>query len=1098
MSALPKELRSRLENAVKEARDVAEEGARAALRQLAVDAAEPFAHLSAEARELRNRLRAHARQLGDKRNARGEHEIEHLVTEVAYEQWHRMLFARFLAENHLLMHPDGVPVTLEECEELAKDEGAEDGWELAGRYAARMLPQIFRPGHPALQLKLPPEHQRKLEKILADLATETFTASDSLGWVYQFWQAKKKDEVNRSEVKIGADELPAVTQLFTEPYMVAFLLDNSLGAWWAARRLTAEDLRTAENEDELRRRAALPGMPLTYLRFVRGEAGVWGPAAGTFERWPRALSDLKVLDPCCGSGHFLVAALYMLAAMRIALEGLTVGDAVDAVLRENLHGLEIDERCTQIAAFALALAAWTFPNAGGYRALPDLSVACSGLSPSSKQEAWVDLVGGDTRAANAMKRLHALFASAPLLGSLLVPTAAGGTVFESHFDQVCEAVNRALVSEQSPQRREMAVTAAGIAQAAELLSDTFVLVVTNVPYLGRARQEEVLSSYCAQEFPRGQADLATAMAERCRKFVQAGGTVAAVLPQSWMYLGPYRRFRRDILQKSNLNIVAQLGPGAFRSISGEIVNVSLTVASKVTPSDATKVAGVDVSTGGPEDKAKSLRDRYVIQTKQLDQLENPDSRILLESQSALPLLSDCADSYKGVATGDLNRFVRCFWEVSSNSPRWKFLQTSVSGHTHYGGRSNVVLWDDGRGELFNFVEARLGTGKSGAWLRGGAAWNKEGVAVSQMAGLSCSLYSGDLFDENTAAVIPKRLEDLAPIYCFLRSENFGTEVRRIDSSSLKVPTLTLLKVPFDIATWRQVARDEFPAGLPSALSDDPFEWVFDGAPSGSSCPLHVAAVRLLGYRWPQQVDDGLDDLIDDDGIVCLPAVRGEQPAALRLGQLLARTFGNEWSPNKQAELLAAIGCKGWAMDRWLNEKFFEQHCALFHQRPFVWHIWDGLKRGGFAALVNYHKLDRKLLETLTYNYVGDWIKRQEDGVKSGVDGAAERLDAARALQRKLELILEGEPPYDIFVRWKPIEEQPIGWDPDLNDGVRLNIRPFVEAGVLRKNPKINWNKDRGKDPEDAPWYNLFKGDRINDHHLTLREKRIAREIKGGK
>ena len=112
-----------------------------------------------------------------------------------------------------------------------------------------------------LALKLAPEHQRALENRLAGLHPETFQASDSLGWVYQFWQTKRKDQVNASEVKIGADELPAVAQLFTEPYMVAFLLDNSLGAWWAARRLSADDLRDAKTADELRRKAAIAGAP---------------------------------------------------------------------------------------------------------------------------------------------------------------------------------------------------------------------------------------------------------------------------------------------------------------------------------------------------------------------------------------------------------------------------------------------------------------------------------------------------------------------------------------------------------------------------------------------------------------------------------------------------------------------------------------------------------------------------------------------------------------------------------------------------------------------------------------------------------------------
>lgn len=327
MQPLEKSLRSKLENTVEDAREVAEAGALAALRQLGVGQAQADAHLSGSEKDLRRRLRAHGRQLGDERSAKGDQELTRLVEEVAYEHWHRMLFARFLAENNLLMYPDPddpVAVSLEECEEMAADEGARNGWELAARYASRMLPQIFRPDSPSFELDLPPEHQGKLEKLLSGLSEEVFHASDSLGWVYQFWQAKRKDEVNASEKKIGARELPAVTQLFTEPYMVAFLLDNSLGAWWAARRLSADDLKNAESEEELRQKAALRGVPLEYLRFVREEEeGAWIPAAGTFEAWPNSLAELKTLDPCCGSGHFLVAAFLMLVPMRMELEGLS-------------------------------------------------------------------------------------------------------------------------------------------------------------------------------------------------------------------------------------------------------------------------------------------------------------------------------------------------------------------------------------------------------------------------------------------------------------------------------------------------------------------------------------------------------------------------------------------------------------------------------------------------------------------------------------------------------------------------------------------------------------------------------------------------------
>ena len=104
---------------------------------------------------------------------------------------------------------------------------------------------------------------------------------------------------------------------------------------------------------------------------------------------------------------------------------------------------------------------------------------------------------------------------------------------------------------------------------------------------------------------------------------------------------------------------------------------------------------------------------------------------------------------------------------------------------------------------------------------------------------------------------------------------------------------------------------------------------------------------------------------------------------------------------------------------------------------------------------------------------------------AGADG---RLVAALELKSKLEAIRDGEPPYDIYVRWKPLHEQPMGWNPDLNDGVRLNVRPFVLAGVLRRKLTIHWRKDRGK--------NLDGSQRINDLHYTLAEKRAARQKAG--
>ncbi|MFC7538791.1 DNA methyltransferase [Siccirubricoccus deserti] len=237
---------------------------------------------------------------------------------------------------------------------------------------------------------------------MVGLPVQVFAAEDSLGWTYQFWRAAEKDAVNRAGGKIGAADLPAVTQLFTEPYMVKFLLHNTLGAWWAGKVLAGNpDLaRDAADEQALRDACShgLEGVAWEFLRFVKDGDGTgpWRPAAGTFPGWPRPTAEITFLDPCAGSGHFLVEAFGLLAALRRAEEGLSGEEAARAVLRDNLHGLEIDGRCVQIAAFNVALAAWRM--AGGPVPLPQPQIAWVGAQPSPRVE-MAALAGGCLPAA---------------------------------------------------------------------------------------------------------------------------------------------------------------------------------------------------------------------------------------------------------------------------------------------------------------------------------------------------------------------------------------------------------------------------------------------------------------------------------------------------------------------------------------------------------------------------------------------------------------------------------------------------------------------------------------------------------------------------
>lgn len=1118
MLPLEKNFRNHFERKIKEAREIAEEASRAALKQLGVGEANPFTHLTEKERDLRRRLRAHGRQLGDQRNSQNQvQEIDRLIEEVAYEHWHRMLFARFLAENQLLMYPDPdepVAITLEECEDLAAEEGAKNGWELAARYAARMLPQIFRIHSPVFEIQYSPEYQQELEQVLIELPKEIFTASDSLGWVYQFWQAKRKDEVNESAVKIGARELPAVTQLFTEPYMVNFLLDNSIGAWWAITKLLKnEQLNSVDTEETLREKLTLEGVPLNYLRFNKDDKGRWIPAGGTFGDWPKDISEFKLLDPCCGSGHFLVAAFMMLVPMRMELEGVNAQIAIDSVLRENLHGLDIDQRVVEIAAFALAITAWKYPEAGGYRILPELNLACTGLSTSVAKDEWKNLQVEGHNNKIALDWMYDYFKNAPTLGSLLNPLKSEASKIVN-WNEFVPRLEEALLLSSNDEQYEMGVVAQGLAKAAILLSAKYNLIVTNVPYLTRGKQGQELINFIDRYYYDARKDLAAVFVERCYELLDKGD-FCFVLPQNLFSLTGYTEFRKKMLLNYTLRLFVKLGAGAFETISGENVTVSLITFRKESPNDKDEFLALETSeTRNIEDKLSDLLDINKFQSlNQFGQLNNPDARIILGGSNNLTILSEFADGIHGLGTKDAPMFIRNFWELPKREIDWEYVQASIPNADSnkdniWSGMENVIYWQQGKGTLHE----RSKTGQ--AILAGSLAHGKPGILVSPVGDIRVSLYHGALFDKSTAVISPFSEKHLLPILSYLKSDEFRTNIKRLDAK-VAITNKTLVKVPFNLDYWEKVSKDMFPVGVPLPHSDDPTQWVFHGHPRYSDNPLQVAVGRLLGYKWPVETDpsieisneamklklngEGLNELADIDGIICIPSVLGESPAVDRLLNLLAAAYENEWSSGKLSQLLSEADHQGKTLETWLRDKFFIQHCKLFQHRPFIWHIWDGL-RDGFAVLINYHKLDKKLMERLIYTYLGDWINRQKSDIASDVDGAQEKLAAAEILKKNLELILHGDAPYDIFVRWKPIEEQPIGWDPDINDGVRLNIRPFMSvpdvgkkgAGILRDKPNINWNKDRGKDVESAPWYPVFNGDRINDYHLSLSDKMEAR------
>jgi len=1078
MAVLTPQQRNTLETAVKQARKISEVGAFNALKAMAVDNHEPFSHMTTDQRSLRNSLRNKARLLGDELQAGGSQRIDNLSYELAYETWHKMLFAKFLEANDLLIHTDsGVAVSMEDCEELAQDEGYLDKWDAAANYASKMLPAIFRTNDPLMQITYATDERIKLEELIDSIEDEIFKADDSLGWVYQFWQSEAKAVINASGDKIDGAKLPAVTQLFTEPYMVHFLIDNTLGAWWVSRNPGIK-----------------PPVKFEYLRLLEDGS----PAAGKFEGWPDKTAEVSSLDPCMGSGHFVATLFPVFANLRMQEEGLTKEEATDKVILENLHGLELDPRCTQISAFNLAFTAWKF--CGHYKELPEMNLACSGVAPKGKVEDWVKLVGKVERAddklrlENGMRELYNHFQLAPELGSLLDPTTIKADAFTASFEELQPVLKKALESEADTEQLERGVVAAGIAKAGQLLSMKFTLQITNVPYLSKGKQDQILAEYCEKNYSEGKGNLATVFLLKMLKSAPLGGFVANVTLQDWLFQPTNKGLRKLLLKDETWSILVRLGAKGFRTTMYDF-NVILISLQHIKPKISHLIHGTDVSEElSPESKEVQIKKKEIKFVNQLEQIRNPDSRIIFEEKNNSQLLSDFSDCYWGLGSGDYNHYGRFYWEIKFPDKNWIFQLSTLSLTKHFGGREHILLWEEGKGALSE---------EPGAYLRGLNIWGKKGIHISQTGNLQATLYYGECWDSNSAPIIPKNEEDISAIWCFCSSPQYNIDVRKIDQA-LKVTNATLVKVPFDLKHWQKVAAEKYPKGLPKPYSDDPTQWLFHGHPTKTGHPLQVALARVLSYRWPAESNTEMeladeardlitavkafDHLSDEDGIFCIPSVNAEQAGADRLRTYLQSVFADLWSNNTIAELLEKEGASSSNLEEWLRKEFFVQHCKIFQNRPFIWHIWDG-RNDGFAALVNYHKLDKENLSKLIYTYLGDWIRMCEAKKKNDESGAEGLLSAALKLKEKLEAILNGDAPFDIFVRWKPLEQQPIGWDPDLNDGVRLNIRPFMEADILRKKPNIRWGIDRGNNPQGSYW----GVKRDNDKHLSLAEKRLARE-----
>jgi len=426
----------------------------------------------------------------------------------------------------------------------------------------------------------------------------------------------------------------------------------------------------------------------------------------------------------------------MLLAMRQE-EGESRDKAINGIVRDNLHGLEIDPRCIQIAGFAVAIEAWKagFPT-DQYLPLPKL--ACVGLPIRAEKTEWLKLAAGDGLLEGELEKYYDLFKNADSLGSL-IQIEGGGTLVPAEV--LMQKLEKALAKEKAtgdPVAEAFGETASGVLKAVGLLSCRYDYIITNVPYLSSGSHGEILKSFIEEHHPRGKNDIATAFLERCLSFCRPGGKVSIVLPQNWLFLVSYWRFREHLLKNERLDLLARLGPGAFETISGEVVKAILLNISHTKPLAGHLLCGLDVSEErDAAAKARSLLDAEVACVRQAGQLENPDVRLTFEDVVSESYLKNYAVSIEGLTSGDIERFIYKFWERDSQNERWDFYIQNVDKNNLFGGRSDIILWEDGKGDLVSFPGAHNFPPKMN---KGTRILGNKGIRITQMRKLPCTTH----------------------------------------------------------------------------------------------------------------------------------------------------------------------------------------------------------------------------------------------------------------------------------------------------------------------------------------------------------------------
>ena len=603
-----------------------------------------------------------------------------------------------------------------------------------------------------------------------------------IGWLYQYYNTDPKDAVFanlKKNIKISKENIPAATQLFTPDWIVRYMVENSLGRLWAEGHRANDLIKSwkyylEEAEQE-------PKVEVQLAEIRKSFAGM-------------KPEDIKCIDPCMGSGHILVYMFDVLVQIYESY-GYNTREAAALILKNNLYGLDIDDRAAQLAYFAVMMKAQQYDRRILTRHITPHIYAISDSSQVN-QFAVTYFCKEREDLKPAIEMILKEFTDAKEFGSILNITPQDWDALHAHYDEL--------------EHKDYLVSLLSLIQIAEVMSSKYDVIVTNPPYMGGSGMNENLSNYVKKHYPDSKSDLFAVFIEANLRLLKPNGYLGMITQHAWMFLSSFENLRKK-MQMIDLINMAHLGARAFEEIGGEVVQTTTFVLKNIYTKDykGTYCRLIEPTTQqGKEDMFLSRENRYT--AKQSNFSKIPGSPVaywviekiltcFVKSQS----LGKVFKLLAGTSTGDNTLYQRFWHEVSfnnislypDNSKRWFPCNTGGSFYKYASNSATVIDWENDGWRIRNHINNK---GKIGSAIRNREYYFRSGITWNKLSSSNFGVRfvpEGYISDDTARMIISRSLEQQYYLLAFLCS-NVCQNFLAILSPTLSFTNSELERLPY--------------------------------------------------------------------------------------------------------------------------------------------------------------------------------------------------------------------------------------------------------------------------------------------------------------